>query len=375
MKHSPTLFMPGLILSFRNFFQYRFIQWQISHQVSEASILFLDFLQMSHDAGIHRVTICTNGIRLIRDESLVEKISEIGARVALSLDTFDPETDYTMQGAKLLDVKKRCMDILEKHDVDTTLIPVMTRGVNDHEIGEIIRYGLAKPNVRHFEIHTMTYTGQGGAHCDRSGRMSMYEVLEAIEKTTDGMLRPSDYVPSPCAHPLCYQIAYLLVDPDGGPPIPFARFLDRDTMYSVLSDRLYLEPGPKLERAFQESIDRLWAEDTEESERILKILKRVLKSLFPVGKTLSREEALRVAERTSKAIYVHSHMDEETFDTERIIQCCDSNCYADGTSIPVCSYNVLYREKEDRFMDHPIEWNQRAGGYKNANSSLPIIVG
>jgi len=335
---------------------------------------FLEFLQMSHDAGIHRVTICTNGVRFIRDETLVEKIAEIGARVALSLDTFDHDTDYAMQGANLLDVKKRCMDVLEKHDVDTTLIPVMTRGVNDHEIGEIIRYGLAKPNVRHFEIHTMTYTGQGGAHCDRSGRMSIYEVLEAIEKTTDGMLKPSDYVPSPCAHPLCYQIAYLLMDPDGGPPIPFARFLDRDTIYSLLNDRLYLEPGPKMERAFGQSIDKLWAEDTEESDRILKILKRVLKSIFPVGKALNRPEALRAAERTSKAIYVHSHMDEETFDTERIVQCCDSNCYADGTSIPVCSYNVLYREKEARFMDAPVKWNDREGGYRNPNPSLPILT-
>ncbi len=53
-----------------------------------------------------------------------------------------------------------------------------------------------------------------------------------------------------------------------------------------------------------------------------------------------------------KAVYVHSHMDEETFDIERVAQCCDTNCYADGSTIPVCSYNVLYREKEAAFMTH-----------------------
>ena len=43
-------------------------------------------------------------------------------------------------------------------------------------------------------------------------------------------------------------------------------------------------------------------------------------------------------------------MDEETFDVERVAQCCDSNCYPDGGTIPVCSYNVLYRDKEHQFM-------------------------
>ena len=55
-------------------------------------------------------------------------------------------------------------------------------------------------------------------------------------------------------------------------------------------------------------------------------------------------------------------MDEETFDTERAAQCCASNCYADGTSIPVCNYNVLYREKEARFVTAPKAWTNRSGG-------------
>ena len=63
-------------------------------------------------------------------------------------------------------------------------------------------------------------------------RISMYEVLRAHRgATTGGLLRADDFVPSPCAHPLCYQIAYLLLDPDGGAPVPFTRFLDRETFY------------------------------------------------------------------------------------------------------------------------------------------------
>jgi hypothetical protein len=91
------------------------------------------------------------------------------------------------------------------------------------------------------------------------------------------------------------------------------------------------------------------------------MLNKLLRNVFPTGKPLSRSEALRRSERAAKAIYVHSHMDEETFDVERAQQCCDSNCYADGTTIPVCNYNVLYREKEARFMAEPRAWGERAG--------------
>ena len=62
----------------------------------------------------------------------------------------------------------------------------------------------------------MTFTGQSGVAFSRSGRISMVEVLHRIEETTDKLLGVDDFIPSPCAHPLCYQIAYLLMDPEGG---------------------------------------------------------------------------------------------------------------------------------------------------------------
>jgi uncharacterized radical SAM superfamily Fe-S cluster-containing enzyme len=325
---------------------------------------FLEFLELAREAGIHRVTICSNGIRLAKDESLVRRIAELGGRVALSFDTFEKHADKALQGADLISVKLRCLELLEKHGVDTTLIPVMTRGVNDGEIGRIIGLGLSKPNVRHIEIHTITFTGQSGASFNRAGRISTYEVLQRIEETTGGLLHPDDFVSSPCAHPLCYQIAYLLVDPEGGEPVPFTRFLSREEIYDALSDRLYLEPTARLEIAMQDAIDRLWVEGGEAAERTLRLLKRLLGAMFPTDRAITPEQAMRAGEGMVKAVYIHSHMDEETFDTERAVECCDSNCYADGTTIPVCNYNVLYREKEEHFNLQPRRWTVRTGGQK-----------
>ena len=334
---------------------------------------FLEFLKMAREAGVHRVTICSNGIKLAKDESLVKAIGENGGRIALSFDTFDEAADTLLQGRPMLASKLETLERCERHGVDVTLIPVMTRGVNDGEIGRILELAWKYDCIRHVEVHTITYTGQGGKGFDpdRSGRISLREVLARIEQTTAGLLVPADFVPSPHAHSLCYQIAYLLMDPDGGPPVPFTRFLSRETLYDLMSDRLYLEPNAKLEGAFREAIDRLWSEDGD--PRLLALLRRVLEEMFPSGRTLTREESLRIAERVAKAVYVHSHMDEETFDVERVMQCCDSNCYADGTTIPVCAYNVLYRETEEHFMLQPKGWNDRRRGL--VRGRLPVIHG
>jgi uncharacterized radical SAM superfamily Fe-S cluster-containing enzyme len=296
---------------------------------------------------------------------LVARLAALGARVALSFDSFEEEADFRLQGAHLVATKLACLDLLEKHGVDVTLIPVMTRGVNDHEIGRMLELAWQRPNVRHVEIHTMTYTGQGGTGFDpaRSGRISMHEVLLRIAETTGAHLLPDDFVPSPCAHPLCYAIAYVLLDPAGGRPIPFTRFMPRESVYEALADRLYLEPSPVLEEAIRSAIDRLWASEAPDAPRTLAALKQLLRALFPTDRVLTRSEALRAAERAVKAVYVHSHMDEETFDVERAMQCCDSNVYADGTTVPVCNSNVLYRDKDPRFVPAPLAWNARSGGY------------
>ena len=59
----------------------------------------------------------------------------------------------------------------------------------------------------------------------------------------------------------------------------------------------------------------------------------------------------KIAERTVKAIYIHSHMDEENFDVARVMKCPVGVPQEDGGNIPTCSYNVLYREKDERFAD------------------------
>jgi uncharacterized radical SAM superfamily Fe-S cluster-containing enzyme len=272
--------------------------------------------------------------------------------VILSFDSLEASVNKRMLGGQFLEAKLRVLSLLEKHDVSTTLLPVVARGVNDGELGALLELALSKDFIRSVELHTMTFTGQGGTSFDRTSRYSPYEVLADLERLTGGALRIDDFVPSPAAHPLCYQVTYLLRLGDGR-FVPFPRFMQRSDLHELLVGTLYLSPSPEMERKLGEIVNRLWAGDivSEDTDVVLAALKSLSQRLFAPG--LSERERLRVAEAASKAVYVHAHMDEETFDTDRIRKCCVGIREPDGTNVPSCAYNVLYRNRDRRFSSLP----------------------
>ncbi|MES2356154.1 MAG: radical SAM protein [Pseudomonadota bacterium] len=314
---------------------------------------FERLIELCRKEGIHRITISTHGMRFLKDEWLLARLKELDARIVLSFDSFKPKTNREMLGGNFLAAKMKVLDLLEKHDVDTTLLPVLARGVNDDEVAKFIELALSKDFIRSVELHTMTFTGQSGASFNRQGRYTTYDVLQDIEITSNGTLRISDFVPSPAAHPLCYLITYLLRLEDGR-WLPFTRFMDKQDLRAMLGGSLYMEPSAEMERYLGDIINRLWIGELEceESAAVLSALKRLTQEIF--SPHVSEADRLRIAERYTKAVYVHSHMDEETFDTDRIRQCPVGIREPDGTNIPSCAYNVLYRERDTRFMKSPL---------------------
>ncbi|MDV6028943.1 MAG: radical SAM protein [Phycisphaera sp. RhM] len=331
----------------------------------------ITFMEMCRDAGIRRLTVSTNGLKLM-DRAYLEKLARLDVRVVLSFDTFSPDVDLKLLGANTVNRKLRLLDLLAEYDVTTTLLPAVAAGYNDGEVGDILNLVLSRPNICSLELHTMTFTGQGGTGFSRSGRITIPDLHQRIEVSTAGRIVASDFVPSPLAHPHCYSICYLLLLDDGG-YIPFARIMPREQLYALLQDSLYIEPRDQLEDVFRETIDRLWAspDSIPESRAILRKLKNMLRSLYPADQpSLPIDERRKMAERFTKAIYIHSHMDEESFDVGRVMKCCVGVPDADGGNIPTCSYNVLYREKDPRFASHGML--ERMTQSRQGGSDVPI---
>jgi uncharacterized radical SAM superfamily Fe-S cluster-containing enzyme len=73
-------------------------------------------------------------------------------------------------------------------------------------------------------------------------------------------------------------------------------------------------------------------------------------------------------------------MDEESFDVARVMKCSIGVPEVDGSNIPTCSYNVLYREHDQRFADKAmlermgrIEPHPLLSAPETPKRSLPLI--
>jgi uncharacterized radical SAM superfamily Fe-S cluster-containing enzyme len=338
--------------------------------------LLAEFLRMSRAAGIRRLTVSTNGLKL-KNEDYTKELAAADARIVLSLDTFDDETDMTMLGATTVKTKLGVLDLLEKHDVTTTILPAVAAGLNDKDVGKLFDLVMSRKNICSLELHTLTFTGQGGVGFTRNARITTPDLHRIFAEHTGGKIAWTDFVPSPLAHPHCYSICYLLCLDDGG-YVPFTRFMPRAKLFELLADSIYIQPRENVEKVLRDAIDEIWAnpEGLPESERVLATLKRLIKDMFPSSGPLSLHDRQKIAERASKAIYIHSHMDEETFDVSRIMKCSVGVPDVDGSNIPTCSYNILYREKDARFANPEMlarMHDTRPAPTAAKNKALPIL--
>jgi hypothetical protein len=310
-----------------------------------------ELLRRCRRPGIGRVTVNTNGLRIAREPAVAELLAEAGAYAILSYDTFDRERSVRIHGRDLVDEKRAALEALGEAGVPTTLLMVLAGGVNEDELPALLELLSTRDHVRSLTIQTMAYTGQGGTSFSPRRHVPVEGVERRIEEATAGRIRRADFQPLPSAHPLCYGVAYFLSDDRGGVH-PMARLLPPATLARQLADGYLLRPTDELARELKEAVDRLWAEGAEPA--LLATVKALVRDLFPAGEPLDVHERQRRAERRVKTIYVHAHMDEDTFEVGRAMRCPDQVPVHAERLVGACAYNLFHRQRDPRF------WTQDA---------------
>jgi hypothetical protein len=305
---------------------------------------FAEILAYAWGSKIDMVMINTNGLRFATDPALCDLVASYDKRLELyfQFDGFRDSTTEALRGASLVDVKLRAIEALGKRGVRIILVCTLEAGVNDDEIGEIVKFAAARPFITGVSFQPTTYSGRHHPPAELEKRVTFPDVVRAIAEQTDGMFAEDDFLPLPCAHPNCHTLTYAYRHE--GTMIPLTRYIDAKKHVDLLAN------GITFTRAkARELVESFLAKTCVDSgcDGVESYLASLIRSgsLDAAGvaffqgalaETLGPQDVFRIT--------ITSFLDAYNFDVRRLMKCCIHHVLPSGHVIPFCAYNVLYRD-------------------------------
>ncbi len=289
----------------------------------------VDFIEMAKARGVRAVMLNTNGIRIARDDAFLAELARVRPHIYLQFDGFDEATHLALRGRDLRADKQRALDRCAEAGLTVTLVTTVERGINEHELGAIVRFGVGHPAVMSVAFQPVTHSGRHRVF-DPLVRLTNADVTRLLTEQLPEWFRKSDFVPVPCCFPTFRTMSYALVDGDG--LIPLTRLVDVDEYLDYVSNRMLPDPGVRvaLERMFSASA-------MPGAERALIACESCGIDLPPALKDLWRHFFL---------VVVQDFQDAYTLNVRQLMKCCVTEIVPDGRLIPFCAYNsVGYREQ------------------------------
>jgi organic radical activating enzyme len=143
---------------------------------------FCAILDAVRSRPIRHAMINTNGIRIAQEPDFVAELAErrIGLEVYLQFDSLKRDALMNLRGADLRRVRTQALENLERHNISTTLVVTVKRGVNDDEIGEIVRHALEWRCVRGVTFQPVQDVGRNENFDQLRDRMMLSEIRRRV---------------------------------------------------------------------------------------------------------------------------------------------------------------------------------------------------
>ncbi|RMF45335.1 MAG: radical SAM protein [Planctomycetota bacterium] len=341
---------------------------------------FASVVRYAMEQPIDYVQVNTNGIRLATDAELVEFLAQFRHRLEIffQLDGLTETAGVALRGRELLAVKLRALERVGDAGLNVTLAVTLQAGVNEDQIGPLVQFAAERPFITAINFQPATYSGRYALPDQLEQRVTFPDVIRAVESQTDGMFQAKDFLPLPCAHPNCHQIAYAWRSPTG--LVPMQRMLDIENHIDLLANGIsFTRPAARklvseyLQRqaccggsCSSDSKDtaaepvavvpatRMPGRRSEDGSRVDEngdgALNAVAKdnAMPAADERLARDfiaatMAQRLGAKDMFRITITSFLDAYNFDVRRVMKCCTHHVLPSGHVIPFCAYNTLYR--------------------------------
>lgn len=339
----------------------------------------IDVVRLCKEEGFEHVQLNTNGIRLSQDMELARRLRKAGVNTLyLSFDGVTPRTNPKNHW-EIPGVFENC----RRTGMGAVLVPTVIKGTNDHEIGDILRFGFSNIDVvRGVNFQPVSLVGMMPRKERMKHRITIPDLIKAIEQQTGGQVGGEDFYPVPTvanftrfvealtgkaeydlsSHFACGMATYIFKDRSSGKMVPLPRFVDVEGLLEYMGEQsVAIEAG---RNKYVASLGMLG-----------KIGSFVDKSRAPKGfgvanvlfNALVRHnyKSLGKFHKSSLFVGMMHFMDTWNYDIERVKRCCIHYAMTDGRIIPFCAFNVIpqwYRDASQKSQGVSIpEWEAKNG--------------
>ncbi len=291
---------------------------------------FFEILDAAKRRPIRHLMINTNGIRIAREPEFAARLATYMPRfeVYLQFDSLRREALMNLRGADLRSVRQQALEALEKHNISTTLVVTLKKGVNDGEVADIIRHALQWRCVRGVTLQPVQDAGRNDGFDPKAHRVLLSDVRREVAKA--GVFALEDMIPLPC-NPDAISIGYGLRN--GTTVAPVMAMIPRDILVDAAPNTVTFENFPELRRRMFDLLS-LSTAAADTSEKLAAVLCCLPEAAVP--QDIAYEHTFRVV--------IVQFMDRFNFDLGGVKRSCVHFVEPDGKIYPFDTFNTFYRE-------------------------------
>ena len=270
----------------------------------------LEIIDECRKLSVGHIMINTNGRMIARNAALVAELARRKPHLELNLqlDGLDAQSHVALRGTELLDEKRAALARAVEHQLPTTLVCTVVQGVNDGELGPLLKLGLQTPIVRGITFQPATWVGRYEPDTDPMHRATLADVIRGLVEQCGGLLAEDDFKPLPCSDPNCCSFTYIA---RRRPMIPLTRIVKYEDHLDQISDRI--------------------AFDMNHANQCC-------------GGGWNVDDFFRIV--------IKPFMDAYTYDQDRIDECCVHVIRPGGRAVSFCKYNTIERPAETTALSH-----------------------
>ena len=334
------------------------------------------YIKWAKQLGFKNVQIASNVIRIGKSKKYLQELRDAGlSTIYMQFDGVTPGPYLAARGADILHLKKQAIQYAREIGMHSLiLVPTVVRGVNEDQLGDIIRFACDNRDVvRCVNFQPVSITGRIDHTARNEMRITIPDAIHLIAEQTDGKIPPEAWYPVPSMMPVGRALGFIR---KGGPQVELSchfacgmatfLFFDEDGNYEPITEVIDIEKFIEI----LESIANLYADEKAGASKRAKAKlaagarhfkkKTILKDIINAFLSRGDYDSLSAFMNRIIMLGMMHFQDPYNFDLERVQHCDINYAVPDGRIIPFCTMNTIHRSRvEDKFSMPIEEWRNR----------------